>query len=465
MSLLKPYSTLISALQRGLDGFLIVIALLAVSLVLHHEWTERLSIAVVAAILVFVPVAQVQKLYESRRLQALDDEFRGVMLVWALTCASLIVLAFLFKVSTSYSRIATLSWFLVTPAALILSRLVVRLGLAAIRRSGGNTRTVAIAGSAELAPGIVAKLEQSASFGIKVAGVFDDRAAPRGPAEGEDRARPAGDLEALVGRAGRGEIDYVFIALPMRAEQRISQLVNRLADTTASVYVIPDLFTFDLMRARLTMLGGMPAVSVYESPFDGLNGWLKRAEDLVLGSAFLALAAVPMAAIAAAIRLTSGGPVFFRQRRYGLGGKVVHVLKFRTMTTADDGSSVPQASRNDARVTALGRFLRRCSLDELPQLFHVIAGEMSLVGPRPHAVAHNEEYRRLIHGYMLRHKVKPGITGWAQVNGWRGETDTLDKMKGRVQHDLQYVENWSLWLDLRILARTVQAVLSRTNAV
>jgi putative colanic acid biosynthesis UDP-glucose lipid carrier transferase len=218
------------------------------------------------------------------------------------------------------------------------------------------------------------------------------------------------------------------------------------------------------MRARWVLVGGMPAVSLYESPFDGLNGGLKRLEDLVLGSVLLAVVALPMAVIAMAIVAGSPGPALFRQRRYGLNGKVVQVLKFRTMTCTEDGPCVAQATHNDSRVTPLGRFLRSSSLDELPQLFNVLRGDMSLVGPRPHAVAHNEAYRGRIHGYMLRHKVKPGITGWAQVNGWRGETETLDKMRHRVDHDLEYVRNWSLGLDLRILASTVSVVLSRRNA-
>jgi putative colanic acid biosynthesis UDP-glucose lipid carrier transferase len=281
---------------------------------------------------------------------------------------------------------------------------------------------------------------------------------------GYDLRHYAGTLSDMVDLAKHGKLDYVVICMPMRAENRIVDMVDRLADTTASVYVMPDLFMFDLLRAHWTQVGTLPAVSVYESPFDGFNGWLKRAEDFLLGLAFLAVAALPMAIIAAAIKLTSRGPVFFRQRRYGLNGRIVEVLKFRTMKVMEDGEDVPQARRDDARVTPVGHFLRNLSLDELPQLLNVLAGDMSLVGPRPHAVAHNEAYRGQIHGYMLRHKVKPGITGWAQINGWRGETESLSKMKARIDHDLEYVRNWSLWLDLKILVRTVAVVLSRKNA-
>jgi putative colanic acid biosynthesis UDP-glucose lipid carrier transferase len=202
-------------------------------------------------------------------------------------------------------------------------------------------------------------------------------------------------------------------------------------------------------------VAGLPVVSVYESPFYGIDGWVKRAEDVVIGSLIMVLIAPFLLLIGLGIKLTSPGPVLFKQRRYGLKGEIVEVWKFRSMSVCDDGATVVQAQKNDARVTRFGAFLRRTSLDELPQFINVLQGQMSIVGPRPHAVAHNEQYRRLIHGYMLRHKVKPGITGWAQINGWRGETDTLDKMQGRVDCDLAYVRNWSLWLDIKIIFMTI----------
>jgi putative colanic acid biosynthesis UDP-glucose lipid carrier transferase len=256
----------------------------------------------------------------------------------------------------------------------------------------------------------------------------------------------------------------VYVTFPMRAEKRIKNVLARLGDTTASVYVVPDFFVFELLHSRWTNIGGLPAVSVFENPFYGVDGWIKRAVDLVLSSVLLAALAVPMALIALAIKLTSAGPVFFRQKRYGLDGREILVWKFRSMTVCENGPVVSQAKRGDARVTRLGAVLRRTSLDELPQLFNVIGGSMSLVGPRPHASAHNEAFRKSIQGYMLRHKVKPGITGLAQVSGARGETDTLDKMQRRVALDHQYIREWSPWLDVKILFKTVFAVMSRENA-
>ena len=464
MSLLRPYSGIVGAGQRLLDGLLVCGALYAAALPFDLEWNMMLHGAALAAAGFYLVFAELIRLYGSWRLRSMDDEFKAVFLVWAAACTALIVAGFLLKVSANYSRLATMTWFLITPLFLVYPRAATRVLLRWLRKRGSNSRTVAIAGASPLSVKVIRQLRETAAFGVQVKGVYDDRSHERLRAEGLTDLRVDGTLADLVEKARLGSVDYVFITLPMRAEKRIVELTHRLADTTASVYVIPDLFIFDLMRAQWSTVGTLPTVSVYESPFDGLNGLLKRAEDLLLGSVFVAIAAVPMLAIAAGVKLTSGGSVFFRQKRYGLNGKVVDILKFRTMTSSDDGANVPQARRDDRRITRFGRFLRSTSLDELPQLFNVLNGQMSLVGPRPHAVAHNEQYRRLILGYMLRHKIKPGITGWAQVNGWRGETDTLDKMRQRVEHDLEYLRNWSVWLDLKILAATLRTVVSGKNA-
>jgi putative colanic acid biosynthesis UDP-glucose lipid carrier transferase len=240
--------------------------------------------------------------------------------------------------------------------------------------------------------------------------------------------------------------------------------MDDLHDATASVYFLPDVYIFDLMQARFNNVGGIPVVAVCESPFSGVDSIVKNTSDFVLALIFLVLLSPLILIIALAVVLTSPGPAFFRQRRYGLNGEEIVVYKFRSMTVSEDGPNVVQAQKNDSRVTKVGAFLRRTSLDELPQFINVLQGRMSIVGPRPHAVAHNELYRKLIKGYMLRHKVRPGITGWAQVNGMRGETEVLEKMQGRIDHDLYYLKNWSIWLDLWIIMRTVWVVLKRDNA-
>lgn len=286
-------------------------------------------------------------------------------------------------------------------------------------------------------------------------GFFDDRGIRRLPGREHPGATLAGDLSELVSRARRGEIDTILITLPMRAESRIRYVLDQLSDSTVSVYIVPDFFVFELLHSRWTNMGGLPAVSVFENPFYGVDGVVKRMADLALASAALVVAAMPMLLVAVAVKLSSPGPVFFRQRRYGLDGREIRVWKFRSMRSCDDGPVVKQATQGDPRVTRLGALLRKTSLDELPQLFNVIDGSMSLVGPRPHATAHNEQFRGLIRGYMLRHKVKPGITGLAQVCGCRGETDTLEKMQRRVALDHQYIRQWSIGLDLKILFRTL----------
>ncbi|MGH8554818.1 MAG: undecaprenyl-phosphate glucose phosphotransferase, partial [Gammaproteobacteria bacterium] len=273
-----------------------------------------------------------------------------------------------------------------------------------------------------------------------------------------------GGFDNLLQDARTGLVDVIYVVSPLRAEQRIKDLIFKLADTTASVYVVPDFFTFDLLRARWMSLAGIPAVSIHDTPFDGVDGVFKRMEDIIVGSICLVVVAIPMVFIAIGIRLSSPGAILFKQLRYGINGEKIGVWKFRTMTVCEDGASVNQAKEKDPRVTDLGRFLRRTSMDELPQFINVLQGQMSIVGPRPHAVAHNEEYRSLLQGYMLRHKVKPGITGWAQINGLRGETDTLDKMQRRLQFDLDYIQSWSPYFDLKIILTTIFIVFLGKNA-
>jgi putative colanic acid biosynthesis UDP-glucose lipid carrier transferase len=368
----------------------------------------------------------------------------------------MILVAFVTKTSEDYSRLVIGMWFVLMPVLLSMERALFRAFLWMLRRRGYNARTAAIVGLTPVGMRLKESIEAESWTGLRVLGFYDSRRARRiGGESRESEVVNRGSWDELIRDVHAGKIDYVYIALPLTAKARVVEIVNALADTTASVYVVPDLFVSDLAHGRWSSLGGIPVVSVFDSPILGVDGWLKWVEDMVLGIVFLSIAALPMLLIAIAIKLTSPGPVIFRQRRYGLNGKIVEVLKFRTMTCSQDGENVPQTTCSDARVTPLGAFLRRMSLDELPQFFNVLKGEMSIVGPRPHAVAHNEQYRRLVHGYMLRHKVKPGITGWAQINGWRGETDTLDKMQKRVEHDLEYVRTWSLMLDLKIIGLTI----------
>lgn len=427
-------------------------------------WRVEDSMATVFAMLIFLFVAEAMGLYNAWRGVPFRYELLRVWGAWGAVAGALLLVAFAVKQSDEYSRVTTLGWFVGTPVAIAVWRGFVRRVLHELRQRGRNTRQVAVIGLTELAERVARKILSSPWLGMNIVGFFEDREPERCHPMPEDVGALVGTFAECVERAKAGEIDLIYMALPLKAEPRVQSLLRDLADTTASVYVVPDFFVFDLLHGRWSSLGEIPVVSVFETPFSGVDAVLKRIEDIILGSIFLSIAGLPMIAVALAVKLTSKGPVFFKQRRYGLNGEVIHVLKFRSMRVQEDGAKVTQATKNDSRITPVGRFIRRTSLDELPQLIHVVTGSMSLVGPRPHAVAHNEEYRKRIHGYMLRHKVKPGLTGWAQVNGWRGETDTLHKMEMRIQHDLEYIRRWSLFFDIKIVFLTVFGSKVRSNA-
>jgi len=462
--LLRPHAGSLAVLHRLADCAVVALALFLSCWLYDVDAGEKYWFAALLAVVVFAFAAEFTHLYSSWRLHALREEAFELLIVLVIVGAAVVGAAFLSKTSANFSRLVVINWGWIAFSILMLERIAVRLVLRSARKHGRNTRTLAIAGAGHTAVNVARQVQAAVWSGLEITGFYDvDVAIGSRPLKGSS-LEVKGDLNDLVGVARDAQIDYIYIALPTKDEERVLWLVDQLADTTASVYVVPDLFIFQLKQARWTNVGGLPIVSIYESPFDGINGWLKRLEDIVLGIVILAIAALPMLAIAIAVKCTSNGSVLFKQRRYGLNGKVVEVWKFRTMKVSDDGEHVPQAQKQDPRLTPLGAFLRRTSLDELPQFFNVLIGDLSVVGPRPHAVAHNEQYRCLIPGYMLRHKVKPGITGWAQVNGWRGETDTLEKMQKRVDCDLEYMHNWSLWLDLKIVALTVIKGFYNKNA-
>jgi len=354
------------------------------------------------------------------------------------------------------------AWAIATPAALFVAHRIVPALAPRILGADVLGRVAVIAGANELGRQLAARLREDPLNGVHFAGFFDDRGPGR--MEGVAAEENLGTLERLADYARTQRVDVIYIALPMASQPRILKMLDELRDTTASIYFVPDIFVFDLIQARVESIGGLPVVAVCETPFTGLNRVVKAVFDFVFAAAVLVLIAPLLIAIAIGVKLSSPGPVLFKQRRYGLDGRKIIVYKFRSMTVAEDGDVVRQATKNDSRVTRFGAFLRRTSLDELPQFINVLQGRMSIVGPRPHAVAHNELYRKLIRGYMIRHKVRPGITGLAQVNGYRGETDTLDKMKGRIAYDLEYLRHWSLMLDLQIILKTVLVVLRRQNA-
>ena len=445
-------SSALGVLHRVLDALLIYGCIHLAALFYDVPVTAYYLLVTAWAIVLYLLLAESRGLYGSwRTVHVRDETFRLGLAV--ILC--LVFFGFVTKTTMQYSRVMMIGWAMLVPLALIAERTILSSVLHLFREKGLNSRTYAIVGKNDLTDRILKAVEQEKWMGMHLVGIYDDRSAERLSDRRASGKAVRGTIKDLMRDCHGGMIDYVYIALSMKAEKRIIELVNQLADTTTSVYFVPDLFISDLMNSRWMSLNGVPVISVFESPFFGVDGWLKRIEDLVLGALILALASTPMIAIAIGVKLTSSGPVLFRQRRYGLNGKVVAVWKFRTMRVQENGDLVPQATRGDLRITPFGAFLRRTSLDELPQFFNVLMGDMSIVGPRPHAVAHNEQYRRLMHGYMLRHKVKPGVTGWAQINGWRGETDSLEKMRRRLDYDLEYVRTWSIGLDLKIIALTI----------
>lgn len=385
-----------------------------------------------------------------------------LLLRWAVVFGVILLLGYATKVSEEYSRRIVFAWAAATPSILVAAVLVLRKWQQMLLFNPANARTVVFAGCNELSQALAQRLKQNPGIRMQVAGYFDDRSPERLGVTGD--VSLLGRLPDLPDYVNRHRTAIIFIALPMRHIQRVLSLLDALSDTTASIYYIPDIFVFDLIQARTADILGMPVVAMCETPFYGYRGVAKRLTDLLVSAGMFLVLSPLLLALAVLVRTTSRGPAIFKQRRYGLDGHEIMVYKFRTMFVREDGEQIRQASRSDARITPLGRFLRRYSLDELPQLINVMRGDMSLVGPRPHAVAHNELYRKLIKGYMLRHKVLPGMTGWAQINGLRGETSTVEQMEARVRFDLEYLRNWSVALDLKILLRTALLVFSDRNA-
>jgi len=386
----------------------------------------------------------------------------SLVLRWFVLLAILFAIGYATKTSAEFPRRVVLTWAIITPIPLILVSLVVNEFIRHFMLAPNNARSAVVAGYNDVSLALVQRIQASPELGIRVAGYFDDRSVERlGLPVGKDLL---GGLSELAAYVNSTKIDLIFIALPMRQVQRVVDLLDELRDTTASIYFVPDIFVMDLIQSRTADISGVPIVAMCETPFQGSRGLIKRVMDIFISILVLIVLSPLFLLVALLIKLGSPGPVIFRQRRYGLDGHIIDVYKFRTMTVTEDGPQIQQATRHDMRITPLGHFLRRFSIDELPQIFNVLAGSMSLVGPRPHAVAHNEEYRRLIKGYMVRHKVLPGITGLAQVNGCRGETSRLEDMTARIEYDLEYLRQWTPGLDLKIMFKTALQVFGDRKA-
>jgi len=353
-------------------------------------------------------------------------------------------------------------WMLITPVLLWLTYLCGRTVLRQLAARPENRRSAVVVGAGALGVKVSRAFEARGDSGLSFLGYFDDRADER--VDPDAIGQRLGNLRQVAPYVREQGVHEIYITLPLGSQPRILELMEQVQGTTASVFFVPDVFGISIIQGRLQDMNGVPVVGLCETPFTGTNRLVKNLSDLVLGAFILALISPVLLVLAIGVKLSSPGPALFKQRRNGLDGEEIVVYKFRSMRSQDDGEVVQQAVKGDPRITPFGAFIRRTSLDELPQFINVLQGRMSIVGPRPHAVAHNEQYRQLIKAYMVRHKVKPGITGWAQIHGHRGETDTIEKMQARVEYDLEYLRNWTLGLDLQIIARTIKLVFFDRNA-
>ncbi len=453
--LLQQSASLLWFLRQWMDVGIAILVLWGLSSLYQISWTTPYMTLAVLTGVVVPSLLQAVGLY---RTDVSDIGYPKIFGGWILVVLFLLFAGYITQAFSLLSWSLLLVWIVATPILLSFAHFCLRGVL--LRPLRLNHRTAVIAGTGELGAQLVQRLQANSELGLRFRGYFANAAELK---EDGIQYRPLiGTLEELPEFVRRHRIDVVYLALS--EPDKIAFLIDELQDTTASVYFAPNLTLFQLMQARIHTLQGMPLIAVWEVPFSGLQGIAKRMMDIGVAAIALVLLSPVMVGIAIAILLTSPGPVLFKQHRYGLSGREIIVYKFRSMRVAEDGETVKQAQRNDPRVTPLGAILRRTSLDELPQFINVLQGRMSIVGPRPHAVSHNEYYRKRVQGYMLRHLVKPGITGWAQVNGFRGETETLDKMQQRIDYDLHYLNHWSLALDFNIILRTVWVLAGHKNA-
>lgn len=441
-----------SIIYRLIDISVIAVCFFCALALYNTTLDSRYALLLCAHIILYSYLAESVQLYRSWRVGRFSRMLLLLVVTHCCACLLLITALFLIKQGEVFSRLVLVSWFTLVLLSLLTWRGLAKRVKSFKRRQGLAMQRVAIIGCTDSGVELFEEIQRLPELGFECIGFFDDRDKIRLVCDKQDLV--LGKIDDAVVQAATGEFIKLYICLPMLAEKRIADIITALGDSTVDVLMVPDFLMKNLMHGRIGSVGDMDTISVFESPSYGLQDFYKRSFDILFSCVVLILISPLLLVISMAIKLTSPGPVLFRQDRYGLDGRRIGVLKFRSMKVQENGPRVVQATRNDLRITPLGAFLRRTSLDELPQFINVLLGDMSVVGPRPHAVAHNEEYRKQVTFYMLRHKVRPGITGLAQINGWRGETDTLEKMQMRVQYDLEYIRNWSLVLDIVIIYQT-----------
>ncbi|MCL1031426.1 undecaprenyl-phosphate glucose phosphotransferase [Serratia sp. arafor3] len=451
-SIIHTNASIISMLQRFSDIFGMLLGMLFVGYITQQNIDITHWFVALICLVVFQMIGGMTDFYRSWRGMSFRLEIQFLLRNWFLSIcftAGIISIIHNIDISAKFYFI----WVFSSLFFFAISRSFIRMSIGYLRKAGYNNRKVVMLGNLPAGINLAESFKNAPWLGLSILGYFSSNGEIKDYAK--IRVKLLGDVEDLIRMAKNNEIDHVYIALPMQEATTINHIISVLADSTCTVMLVPDVFTFNVIHSRSETIYGVPVISVYDTPMSGVNMVLKRVEDVLISICILLFISPVLMLIAAVIKITSPGPIIFKQSRYGMDGREIKVWKFRSMSVMENGDKVIQARKGDKRITPFGGFLRRTSLDELPQFINVIKGDMSIVGPRPHAIAHNEEYRKLIKGYMLRHKMKPGITGWAQINGWRGETDVLEKMEKRVEFDLYYIQNWSLWMDLKIIFLTV----------
>ncbi len=454
----------IEFLMLSLSGLIMAVSYVSVPSVLYDVRYLTSFVAVAAFTVISF---ELMGLYTPRAFASYMRSLPRVLLGWTIALAIYAAAVFFLKAGAEFSRAWLALWFVAGSVLLLTGRTVLASCVRAWARQGRLFRRAVLYGVSDVTKSVIDDLESDSDSDIRITGIFDDRGDSRAEKEIRDYPRRGGltDLE-LFCRETR--VDLIIVALPVAGEARLAQVVEKISVLPADIKLPARATAVRFSPRTYSHVGSVAMIDLYDKPianWDTVSKWLF---DKVVGATALILLAPLMAAIAIVIKATSKGPVLFCQKRYGFNNELIEVFKFRSMyTDRCDADASQLVTKHDPRVTPIGRFIRKTSIDELPQLFNVLLGTLSLVGPRPHAVkakAGDQLYDKAVEGYFARHKVKPGITGWAQINGWRGETDTTEKIENRVAHDLYYIENWSLLFDLYILVKTPTSLLNNENA-
>ena len=446
-------------LHRFIDSLLPISSLYIINWLLNIPWHDRYLAMGVIGGFIFVFASQQVGVYQNWRGRALFSSAKLIINAWLITWALLIITAFLYKDTDNFSRLSVTSWALITPLLLISYRLIIRIVIGKYRSQGKNSKQIAIIGAGSVGQQIATIFQENSWLGYKVAAFYDDNTELHG--KNINSIPVISGTNEISSTVNSNQYNEIYICLPLGAEQKIKQILTELTDTTAIVKFVPDLFSFDLMHAKSTELKGIPVFSVYDTPLSSSsNKMIKRIEDIILSSIILFIISPIMLILAIGVKITSPGPIFYRQTRIGWNGQPFDMLKFRSMPIDVEKEGVKWGSAQNKTNTKFGQFIRAKSLDELPQFLNVLKGDMSIIGPRPERDIFVEQFRKEIPRYMQKHMVKAGISGWAQINGWRGDT-SLEK---RIEFDLHYINNWSLWLDIKIIFLTIFKGFINKNA-